>query len=87
MLEAFCVIIYYVVHVHIHEGQYTMQYEATRHAPSSSNFERQVAVEFREACCIIIYYVVHVHDVIPRSRERERERKKDRVCIVRRSGH
>ena len=28
MLEAFCVIIYYVVHVHIHEGQYTMQYEA-----------------------------------------------------------
>ena len=34
---------------------------ACMHAPSSSNFERQVAVEFREACCIIIYYVVHVH--------------------------
>ena len=44
---------------------------ACMHAPSSSNIEHQVAVEFREACYISAY--ISASDVIPRSRERERK--------------
>ena len=57
---------------------------ACMHAPSSSNIEHQVAVEFREACCIIIYYIVHVHKRewrhTAQQRERERERERSLHC-------
>ena len=39
------------------------------HALSSSNIERQVAVEFREACCVIIYNVLHGTKHVPHGGE------------------